>query len=138
MNSLEYLIIHSTGTPKGFEIAMIDYDWEGVGFSDLVRINGQIDNLTPFNISGESSPWENIRKARHIAYVGGASSDGYNAEDTRTNEQKETLEVYIKYMIRRHPNLKVAGYNQFKDTSDPSFDVAKWLKGIKVDSKNIY
>ncbi|HBY68754.1 MAG TPA: hypothetical protein DEG69_14020 [Flavobacteriaceae bacterium] len=42
-----------------------------------------------------------------MAYIGGLSEDGFYKADTMSPEQKETLDVYIMYMKRRHPKLKV-------------------------------
>ena len=40
-------------------------------------------------------------------------------------------------MIKRHPKLIIAGYNQFKDRSSPGFSVGKWLESIGVNKNNM-
>ena len=51
--------------------------------------------------------------------------------------QKEALETYVKFMILRHPFIKVVGHNQLSQKSCPSFNVPNWLKQIGVSSYNI-
>lgn len=105
MASLDKLIIHSTEASTFKE------------FSDIIKKDGNIVNLTPFvkKVDGASE--------RHIAYVGGVTRDGLRGKDTRNALQKETLEIYVKYMIRRHPGLKIYGRGA-------SFNVSDWLQKI--------
>jgi hypothetical protein len=44
--------------------------------------------------------------------MGGVSEDGFNLEDTRTQEQKETLEIYIDFIRRRHPEVRIVDYTK--------------------------
>lgn len=154
---LKYLVIHCTATPAGMEVTEynirewhmseppIGRGWSKVGYSDLIHLDGTMTNLTPFNQDGRVEGWEltygssGINSvSRHIAYVGGVSSDGLNAEDTRTDEQLETMDAYVRYMIRRHPDLLVAGHNQFKNKSCPSFCVVNYCKQLGIPDKNIF
>jgi len=138
---LEYLVIHCTATPEGRNISSDTIrrwhtapkpegrGWRQVGYSDMIHLDGSLENLTPFNQDGIV--------ARHVVYVGGVNEDNTYAKDTRTPEQTDTLEVYVKYMIKRHPDIKVAGHNQFAAKACPSFDTVEWCKSIGVEDKNI-
>ena len=136
--SLEYLIIHSTNTIKDK-----NYHLEGQDkslYSDIIKLNGDIV-LSSIN---KQLHWNTKHNgvnidinSRHIAYTGGVNKENTHAQDTRTKEQKETLEIYVKYMIKRHPKLIIAGYNQFKDRSSPGFSVGKWLESIGVNKNNM-
>ena len=140
-SNLKYLIIHSTYTREGNDINMtapMNYS-----YSDIIYINGNIESFLN-NKKNRTDSWdlrhnnEDINSvSRNIAYVGGLNKDNTNAKDTRTLEQKETLEIYVKYMIKRHPNIKIAGYNQFKEKSSPGFEVDKWLQQINIKEQNI-
>ena len=139
---LKYLVIHSTNTREGKEISLIG-SIKSL-YSDVVDISGNIINFLSDSKDNRVNDWnlkynnENIDStSRHIAYVGGANKDNTNAKDTRTEKQKETLEIYIKYMVRRHPNIQIVGYNQLKDNSSPNFKVNEWLREIDED-KNIF
>lgn len=139
---LKYLIIHSTNTKEGKSINL-DKNTKYL-YSDIVDLKGNIINLLLDDKSNRTEDWDlnynnkNINKdSRHIAYVGGINKENTHAKDTRTDKQKETLEIYIKYMLRRHPDIIIAGYNQFKDKSSPGFQVNKWLTDMGIEEKNI-
>lgn len=140
---LNYLIIHSTNTKKNKCISN-NLDKNSL-YSDVINVDGNIISLLCNNKSNRTNNWNLIyndknidKETRHIAYVGGINKENTHAKDTRTDEQKETLELYVKYMIKRHPDLIVAGYNQLKEKSSPAFEVGKWLQEIGVKKKNIF
>jgi N-acetylmuramoyl-L-alanine amidase len=137
--------------------------WSRLGYSDMIYLDGSLINLTPFNQDSEVDPWEITwgaaginSRSRHVVYAGGLKihpelelmsdeeleevpfNDKYVPGDTRTPAQLDTLEVYVKYMIKRHPDIKVAGHNQFASKACPSFDVPRWLSSVGVQEKNIY
>jgi len=142
-NGLKYLVIHSTDTREGRDINLIGYI--KFLYSDVINIDGNITSFLSDKKNNRTKEW-NLRYnnkdidpvSRHIAYVGGANAENTHAKDTRTEKQKETLEIYVKYMIKRHPELIVSGYNQLKGKSSPQFKVNKWLKKIGIDNKNIF
>jgi len=113
---LEKLVIHSTETPFGIDVDLecietehLDKGFKNIGFSDIIDFDGKIEStarLYDFQNGEKPHDW-GIPNSRHIAYIGGISEDGYNIEDTRTYEQQESLEVYIEFMKRRHPNLEI-------------------------------
>ena len=130
--------------------------WSRVGYSDMIYLDGTLVNLTPFNQDNKVDPWEMTwgakgmnSRSRHMVYVGGLEYDyetpldeddkpGFMAADTRTDQQLHAMEIYVKYMILRHPDIKVAGHNQFAAKACPSFNVPKWLRSIGIPSKNIH
>jgi len=129
--------------------------WDRVGYSDMFYLDGTLVNLTPFNYDNKVDPWEMTwgakgmnSRSRHCVYVGGLDIDpeapldeddnpGYMAVDTRTVHQLYGMEIYVKYMILRHPHIKVAGHNNFSFKSCPSFNVAEWCRSIGVPEINI-
>lgn len=123
--------------------------WDRLGYSDMVHIDGSVENLTPYNLDGKVDPEEvtwgaagiNLR-SRHIVYVGGLREeliDGhYEPADTRTDAQKYALEIYYKYMILRHPKIQIAGHNQFSKKVCPGFNVPEFCVSIGISDKNIY
>lgn len=133
--------------------------WSKVGYSDMVYLDGTLVNLMPFNYDANVDPWEITNgaaginsRSRHIVYVGGLEIDPalaggddddediskYIPADTRTAAQKYALEVYVKYMILRHPKIRVAGHYHFAEKACPAFDVEKWAKSIGIRDENIY
>lgn len=158
MKKLKYLVIHCTATPEGREITRKDIEqwhlkergWSRVGYSDMVHLDGSLENLIEFNqdenvdsfeISNGAKGFNGI--SRHVVYVGGAKSTKpswakyYPLKDTRTDEQHITLETYVKFMILRHPDIKIIGHNEISNKGCPSFNVGDWLRNICISEKNI-
>jgi hypothetical protein len=156
-HKLEYLIIHCTATPEGREVSKDDIirwhtspkskggrGWSQVGYSELIHLDGTIETLVNYNDDDIVDRWEITNgalgmnhKSRHIVYVGGCDSK-MKPKDTRTEEQKEALEIYVKAHTTLHPDWKIAGHNHFASKACPSFDVEEWLESIYVQEKNIY
>jgi hypothetical protein len=76
-------------------------------------------------------------KSRHIVYVGGCDKN-MKPKDTRTDAQKEALEMYVKSHTTLQPQWRIAAHYHFSRKACPSFDVEQWLKEINVKQKNIY
>lgn len=152
MSKLKYLVIHCTATPEGREVTpadikqwhIVERGWSRVGYSDLIQLDGMCINLHPYNEDAYVEGWEVTNgakgyngKSRHVVYSGGLTKDLKQAKDTRTVCQKETLEAYVKNVVKLHPNIKVIGHNQIANKACPSFDVPEWLESIGITSKNI-
>lgn len=151
-----YLIIHCTATPEGREVYPEDIErwhtspkplgrgWKQVGYSEMILLDGKIENLVPYDEDDEVDSWEITNGvagynsvSTHIVYVGGTDRQG-KPKDTRTSCQKKTLEVFVKNFIAKHPYIKVAGHYQFNSgKACPSFNVPEWLREIGVKEENI-
>lgn len=161
MKKVNYLIIVNTDTPGGQAVTKADIielhtspkHLGGLGLNrpkidDLISLEGDLIPIIPETSMTEVDQWgisEGIEglngQAKYVAFVGGRTKDGKKDWDTRTNEQKETLETYVKYHILRNPDLLVLGLNQVPALSGvemPSFNVPKWLESIGIDDANIY
>lgn len=158
MGKLKYLVIHCTATPEGREVTKSDIEdwhikgngWSRLGYSDLIQLDGTLVNLREFDQDNEVDVWEITNGVkgynditRHVVYAGGCSTEKpvgmkwFATKDTRTDKQIETLTTYVKYMILRHPDIKVVGHNQLANKACPSFDVPCWLEDLGIDQKNI-
>lgn len=145
MGQLKRLIIHCTATPEGRPVSrkdieqwhLVERGWRKVGYSDMIHLDGRIENLIPHDYDDCVDSWEMSNGAkgfngtsRHVVYVGGGKSKGI---DTRTEAQKLALELYVKAFKHDHPKAKVIGHNEVNKYKDcPSFDVQAWLKTINV------
>jgi N-acetylmuramoyl-L-alanine amidase len=157
MAKLELLVIHCSATPSGREVTSADIHkwhtspvseggrgWKQVGYSDLIHLDGTIENLVKYNEDDVVDPWEITNgatginsKTRHVVYAGGTDKAG-KAKDTRTPSQLKSLEDYVWNFIRLHPTAKVAAHRQFAQKECPSFDSVEWLKSIGFPNNNIY
>ena len=152
MKELKRLVIHCTATRDGREVSGAEIrrwhtspkskggrGWKQVGYSDLIHLNGGVENLVPYNDDQWVDPWEGTNGAagynstsRHVVYVGGLDMTGKPC-DTRTREQKKALEKYVRDFHRKHPNAAIVGHNQLDGgKACPSFDVRRWLREIKL------
>lgn len=149
---LKRLVIHCTATREGREVTGAEIrhwhcdpvskggrGWKQVGYSDLIHLNGGVENLVKYNEDDIVDPWEVTNGAagyngtsRHVVYVGGLAFDGKTAKDTRTAAQKEALKKYVRAFIRQHPGAEVVGHRDLPGVSKacPSFDVKTWLKEV--------
>jgi len=150
-NKIEYLVIHCTATQEGRAVTKHDIEewhlrgrgWDRVGYSDMIHLNGVIENLTPYNdndlVESHEITWgaTGINSiSRHVVYVGGIDKK-LKPKDTRTGEQLAAMERYVKQVLKKYPSIKIAGHNQFAAKACPSFDVPKWGKSIGISDKNI-
>jgi len=160
MGKLNYLALHCTATPEGFPVTREDIirmhtypvhlggrGWKRPGYSDIIYLDGSLVNISSFDQDDNVDNWEITNgikglngQARHIVYVGGLDKQGRKPLDTRTEGQRHTMEIYVKYMVLRHPYIKVMGHNQAPNAKKacPSFDVPEWLRSIGIRDKNIY
>lgn len=151
------LVIHCTATPEGREVTSNEIrawhlspppagrGWKKVGYSAMFHLDGTMEVLTPFNEDDYVEASEITNGAvginsisRHIVYAGGIDKVTKKPKDTRTNAQSIAMANFVKQTIAAHPNILVAGHNQFAPKACPSFDVPTWLRIIGVDEKNIH
>ncbi|DBA55217.1 lysozyme [Porphyromonas gingivalis] len=150
---LQYLVIHCTATPEGRGVSAADIKrwhtsppskggrgWDRVGYTDMVHPNGRVERLVDNNEDGLVDPWERTNGAkgynsvsRHIVYVGGLTTDGKAAKDTRTPEQRKALEKYVKDFHAKHPDVRIIGHNEIAAKACPCFDVQAWLRSIGIN-----
>lgn len=153
MGDLKRLVIHCIATREGREVSGAEIrrwhtspvskggrGWKQVGYSDVIHLNGGVENLVPYNEDHRVDPWELTNGAagynstsRHVVYVGGLSMTG-EIRDTRTPEQKRALEKYVRDFLRKHPGADVVGHRDLPGVKKacPSFDVKKWLKALGI------
>lgn len=157
MAMLTILVVHCTASPQGVELSSNQIrqmhlspppagrGWHQVGYSDMVHLDGVVENLVKYNEDNVVDPWEITNGvaginaiARHVVYVGGVLKDGKTPFDTRTDAQKLSLKDYVFKFLKLHPNAQVAGHYKFANKACPSFNVEKWCSQIGVAEKNIY
>ncbi|RZJ85845.1 MAG: N-acetylmuramoyl-L-alanine amidase [Chryseobacterium sp.] len=148
MRNILYIIFHCTGAnPKQTVESIKNYwkmpepkgkGWKQVGYHHLVDFYGvdhqlATDDKITNGVAGFNS------NAIHISYIGGE-----NWKDTRTAEQKVTLEKLARYYHAKYPKAKIKGHRDFSpdkngdgkiDPSEymkfcPAFEVSTWIKEL--------
>ena len=155
MKELRYLIIHCTATPEGRAVSSDDIrlwhtgsksqghrGWNQVGYSDIVHLDGLIENLVEYDcdnwvqsneITNGAGAYNSV--SRHIVYVGGMNKEYTAAKNTLTDSQFRSLHNYIKDFIEKHPDIIVIGHNQVHAKACPSFNVYD-VFGCVIPHKN--
>lgn len=152
-NDLLFLFLHCSATAKGqdlpaewiVELHTKQKGWSRPGYSDVIELDGSLKNIYPWDINDDVDLWEFTwgtkklnKNSRHICYIGGVDANDINkAKDTRTEKQLETMELYIKFMLKMYPELIVVGHNQVQRKACPSFDVPTYLESIGIKKNNI-
>lgn len=164
MGQLKYLIIHCTDTRKyrevtGDEIRHWHTDpqplgrgWSRVGYSDLIHLNGRVENLVEYDEDNWISEDEITNGAfgyngisRHVCVVGGRDKDGNQLSktgdfsDMMNADQFTALMQYITAFLSNHSDCQVLGHYQVNDHKEcPGFDVPKFLRFLNIPEKHIY
>lgn len=162
MARLEYLMIHESDTPPTMDVTgdMIrDWHtspkpkgrgWSKVGYSDIIKRDGEIEQLNEYNedewvtgdeITNGASGFNGV--ARHVCLIGGRNEEGKTIfgkiQKLYTYEQIKSITDYVRRFLALHPDCKVLGHYQVNDHKVcPGFDVPKYLRSICVEEKNIY
>lgn len=152
MKKLTYLIIHCTATREGVKVTRQDIErwhlvqrgWSRVGYSDMIHLDGTIENLRYYNddhiVDDNEMTWgvKGVNGiSRHVVYAGGLD-ENYKPSDTRSEKQLLAMAKYIKKTIEKHPHIKIAGHNDFANKDCPCFDVGAWLTDVGVPPINIH
>jgi len=99
MRTIEYIVIHCTGTSKSAQVSSIlkywkeTKGWKNPGYHILVDQYGEIHNIFPFEKISNGVKGYN-HNSIHISYIG-----GYDKMDTRTEMQKAGILLSIKKVI---------------------------------------
>lgn len=154
MNELKFLIIHCTATPEGREVTSDQIrawhmnpppngrGWRQVGYSDMVHLDGTIENMVKYDedqwvqaneITNGAGNYNYV--SRHVVYVGGMNKEYTQAKNTMTPGQFKSLHDYIKLFLEKHPDAKVIGHNQVAAKACPSFNVYEQF-GCVIPEKN--
>jgi len=148
--SLERLVIHCTATERGRDVTSDEIrhwhtdpkpkgrGWSKIGYSDMIHLDGTIENLTPYNSDDIVDDWEITYGAsgfnatsRHVVYVGGLLNG--KSWDTRTPQQSLTLKFYAKLFLLNHPGRDIVGHNKLNNKKDcPCFDVEAWRANNQI------
>lgn len=161
MEKVDYLIIQSTDTSEArdFDKEVVikqhtasqrdgGFGWNRPGFDYLVLQDGTLQtiidesNPTTTDLWGVSKGKSGITGTfKHLAYVGGRTLKEAWDKDTRTDEQKSTLEAVVKFYILRFPDIIIAGFNEIPSKADadsPGFSVKEWLEALDIPERNIF
>ncbi len=128
IEDIDLIVIHMSETPPEMDIGVKTIKvwhkkrgFNDVGYHFVVRKNGSVELGRALTTVGAHTKGKN-RNSIGICYVG-----GWNGEDDRTCEQKESITAILMYLRVILPNtrLVVKGHNDFSDKTCPNFDASK-------------
>lgn len=142
---IDKIIVHCSATPEGRDIStstirswhMKGNGWSDIGYHFVIELDGSVHNGRPLHRSGAHTKGHNATSIG-ICYIGGIDKNK-KAKDTRTPEQKSSMDKLIQSLQSDHPDASVHGHNEFSAKACPSFDVQKeygtrTIKGVAKKS----
>jgi N-acetylmuramoyl-L-alanine amidase len=133
MRKIDKIIIHCADTPEGkyFDIDDIrkwhvdERGWSDVGYHYVILLDGSIQLGRPIQVSGAHTKGFNSQSIG-ICYIGGADN-----KDTRTCEQKNTLEILLSLLRLIFKEATIHSHRDFTNKKTcPSFDATNEYKNI--------
>ena len=136
MRDINRIILHCSATREGIDYSVDtirrwhveDRGWKDIGYHFVVQLDGTVNPGRPLEIQGAHTRGYN-KGSIGICYIGGVESEKKNgkwmAKDTRTPEQKESLDRFLKELMCMYPEATLHGHNEFAAKACPSFDVQK-------------
>ena len=127
MRTINEIIIHCTATPFGKDYTADDIRrWhikEGkndIAYHFLIHLDGTMEMGRPLATVGAHTKGHNVSSVG-IAYVGGLDMNG-RPYDTRTLNQKTTMDALIFILKKMFPKAVVYGHRDFAKKDCPCFD----------------
>lgn len=117
---IDEIIVHCTATPEGRECSVSEIrrwhkqrGFSDIGYHYVVHLDGELEEGRDVDISGAHCSGHNSHSIG-VVYVGGLTSDGKKAKDTRTLKQKAALLSLLYDLRKLYPNALILGH---RDTS---------------------
>lgn len=130
------IIVHCTASRASGKIGASDIDIEhrrrgfrSIGYHYVVRTDGRIEPGRPETEVGAHCLGHNNHSIG-VAYVGGLDRAGRPA-DTRTAEQRKSLELLLKELLRKYPHSSIFGHRDFARKDCPCFDATIEYKDLE-------
>jgi N-acetylmuramoyl-L-alanine amidase len=102
--------------------------WKSIGYHGVTRLSGAREDGRPLDKTGAHVKDQNTKNLG-LVYVGGLlpGSDGTVGHDTRTREQRQTMQEWTRELLTQYPTIKrVVGHLDLAPTQCPAFDVGQW------------
>ena len=139
MRQINEIIVHCSATPEGANFTVEDIDkWHRkrgfrcIGYHYVIYRNGTICKGRNIDKIGAHCEGHNTYSIG-ICYIGGLTSDGKKAKDTRTIQQKKSLVKLVKNLMEIH-NLTINDihcHNEYSSKDCPSFKIETFREELK-------
>lgn len=136
MRKVKEIIIHCADTPEGRDDKAADIKrwhlargFNDIGYHYVVDLDGTIEPGRDIANQGAHTTGHNAESIG-ICYIGGADAETREPKDTRTEAQKESLRLLLKYLRAKYPEAKIYGHRDFAAKACPSFDAKEEYKDL--------
>ena len=136
MRKISEIIIHCADTPEGRNDKAADIDrwhkaqgWQCIGYHYVIDLDGTIEPARDLEKAGAHCTGHNANSIG-IVYIGGRCKDAGTPKDTRTDAQKASLVLLLKYLRAKYPNAKIYGHRDFAQKACPCFDAKEEYKDL--------
>lgn len=130
MRNIKEIIVHCADTPEGRDNRAADIDrwhrangWDGIGYHYVVDLDGTIEAGRDIEKAGAHCSGHNANSIG-ICYIGGCDKN-MQPKDTRTDAQKASIILLLRYLRQRYPKAAIYGHRDFSTKPCPCFDAKK-------------
>ena len=135
-NMIDEIIIHCSATKAGRPFDGEDIEsWHKArgfcqcGYHFVVTLEGQIQGMRPTFYVGAHCEGHN-KNSIGVCYIGGLDRVTGEPKDTRTEAQRESLEVLLKHLCRKYAIKRISGHRDYAAKACPCFDAHKEYQHI--------
>ena len=136
MRKIVEIIIHCADTPEGRDDRAADIKrwhlargFNDIGYHYVIDLDGTIEPGRPIETDGAHTQGKNATSIG-ICYIGGADQETREPKDTRTEEQKASLVLLLKFLRAKYPGAEIYGHRDFANKACPSFDAREEYKNL--------
>lgn len=137
MRTINEIIVHCSDTPEGRNDKAADIrrwhvngnGWSDIGYHYVVDLDGTIELGRDVALVGAHATGHNANSIG-VCYVGGRDSQTGCGKDTRTDAQKVSLMVLLKYLRARFPEARIIGHCDVSKKRCPCFDAKNEYKDL--------
>lgn len=131
MRSIDKIIIHCSATREGREFNADNIrQWHkqrgfnDIGYHYIILLDGTVQHGRAIEKQGAHCNGQN-KNSIGICYIGGIDVDTGKPKDTRTYQQKLSLDRLLQEIKEEWPIATIHGHNEFSKKACPCFDVKK-------------
>ena len=135
MRKIKYIVVHCAATKEGQHFTTADIDrWHKdrgfakIGYHLVVYLDGSVHKGRDISEVGAHVTGYN-EESIGICYIGGLDENG-KPKDTRTPEQKATLEAELKKLMEQFPHAIICGHRDFSEDKNGNglIEPFEWMK----------
>lgn len=132
MRKITEIIVHCSATAEGKDYTVADIDkwhrargFKKIGYHYVVYRDGSVHVGRSENEIGAHCQGHNANSIG-VCYIGGLTTDGKTAKDTRTPAQKQALKKLLIGLKKKYPGAKILGHRDTSPDKNHDGKIEKW------------